>query len=179
MNAVVKLVFAKKSYRATVKSYVGICLITLACFSWQISPVLSQDKTTGSENTVSQKVFPVKDNPGSIISGLDKAEEERAYLFQLPGMAGPMQSWTDWKASLNEKYGLRFLVEWAALYQKASNTLGTEDDAAGYDLEFNGTWTFLGRNTPTYSMLGFGAFKKATINTDLSEPDSKVHETWQ
>ena len=86
MNAVVKLVFAKKSYRAAVKSYVGICLITLACFSWQISPVLSQDKTADSEDTVSQKVFPVKDNPGSIISGLNKAEEERDYLFQLPGI---------------------------------------------------------------------------------------------
>jgi hypothetical protein len=122
-----------------------------------IPEVRSADATPG--DAAGQKVFPVRDIPGSIIDQLDRAEEERDYLFQIPGLSGPMQSWNAWKASLNEKYGLRFLLEWAALGQRASGTFGTEDNAAGYDLELNGTWTFLGKDTPTYSMLGFGIFQ--------------------
>ena len=120
------------------------------------------------EEANSVDVFPVRDNPGSIISQLDRAEEERAYLFEIPGTSQPMESWSQWKAHLNEKYGLRFLIEWAALYQFASHTLGTEKDAAGYDFEINGTWTFLGKDTPTYSMIGFGLFQKDTIRTGQS-----------
>ena len=108
------------------------------------------EETVGSEGT--QTVFPVKDIPGSIIDQLDRAEQERDYLFQIPGLAGPMQSWNQWKAKLNEKYGLLFLLEWAALGQIASGTFGDLDNAAGYDAELNGTWTFLGKDTPTYSI---------------------------
>ena len=121
-----------------------------------------------SDESASKETFPVRDNPGSIIASLDQAEKERDYLFQLPGTSGLMKSWSEWKMGLNEKYGIRFLLEWAALYQKASTTLTTEDEAAGYDLEFNGTWTFWGKDTPTYSMLGLGIFHKGTMGTDFS-----------
>ena len=144
--------------RTLVLAFLCICLLSNYVLAAEATP----------EDAANQEVFPVKDNPGSIISQLDKSEEERDYLFQLPGLSGPMQSWNGWKANLNKKYGVRFLAEWAALYQKASDTLGTEDDAAGYDLEFNGTWTFLGKDTPTYSMLGLGVFKKDKISTDLA-----------
>ena len=118
-----------------------------------------------SDESASADTFPVRDNPGSIIASLDQAEKERDYLFQLPGTSGLMQSWTEWKASLYEKYGFRFLVELAALYQKASTSLTTEDDAAGYDIEFTGTWTFWGKDTPTYSMIGYSIFKKDSMGT--------------
>ena len=121
-----------------------------------------------SDESASEEVFPVRDNPGSIIASLDDAEKERDYLFQLPGTSGLMKSWTEWKSGLYQKYGFRFLVEWAALYQKASTTLGTEDDAAGYDFEFTGTWTFLGKDTPTYSMLGYSVFRKDSLGTDFT-----------
>lgn len=120
------------------------------------------------EGENSGDVFPVKDNPGSIISILEKSEEDRDYLFQIPGVGGLMDGWNGWKAGLDEKYGIKFLLEWAGLYQYANNTFGTGDDAAGFDLEFNGTWTFLGKGTPTYSMLGLGVFQKDRISTDLT-----------
>ena len=129
---------------------------------------LSLPVSAYSDESASEETFPVRDNPGSIIASLDQAEKERDYLFQLPGTSGPMKSWSEWKTGLNEKYGIRFLLEWAALYQKASTTLTTEDEAAGYDLEFNGTWTFWGKDTPTYSMLGLGIFHKGTMGTDFS-----------
>lgn len=116
----------------------------------------------------SKDVFPVKDNPGSIVSILDESEKERDYLFQLPGTSGLMKSWSDWKAGLYEKYGFRFLIDLAALYQKASTSLETEDEAAGYDFGFTGTWTFLGKDTPTYSMLGYSVFRKDSLGTEFT-----------
>lgn len=129
---------------------------------------LAWSNENNPEDSDNRVVFPVRDIPFSITDLLDRAEEDRDYLFQIPGMSGPMQSWNEWKKGLDEKYGLRFLLEWAALYQRATGTFGTEDDAAGYDLELNGTWTFLGKDSPTYSMLGFGVFKKKPINTELT-----------
>lgn len=123
---------------------------------------------TENDEVEGAKNYPVRDNPGSIISTLNKSEEERDYLFQIPGTSGLMQSWSEWKASLYEKYGFRFLLELAALYENASTTLGTEDDAAGYDFEFTGTWTFLGKDTPTYSMLGYSVFRKDSLGTDFT-----------
>jgi porin len=148
------------------KLFLATLSISLLCISIMSSEVLSAEAAPEDINT--PKVYPVKDNPGSIISQLDKAEEERDYLFQFPGVAGPMKSYNEWKANLNKKYGIRYLAEWAALYQKASDTFGTEDEAAGYDLEFNGTWTFLGKDMPTYSMLGLGVFQKKPIGTELT-----------
>ena len=134
------------------KLFLSMLCIFLLGVSLMSSEALSAEATP--EDADAPKVFPVKDNPGSIISLLDESEKERDYLFQLPGTSGLMQSWSEWKAGLYEKYGFRFLIDLAALYQKASTTLETEDEAAGYDFGFSGTWTFIGKDTPTYSMLG-------------------------
>lgn len=110
----------------------------------------------------------IRDNPGSIIDQLQRDAEEKEYLFEIPGISGARKSWRNWKAGLSEKYGFTFLMQLTTLYQNSSDTLTTVDDAAGYDLDINGTWIFRGRGTPTYTMLGFDVFTKDAIGSNVA-----------
>ena len=107
------------------------------------------------------------DNPGSIIEELEEDAERKDFLFQLPGVAQGLKPWYGLKAGLFEKYGLRFGISFTVLYQKASDTVGPEDEAAGFDLNLDGAWTFLGRGTDSPTTLGFQAFWRDTLGTEL------------
>jgi len=97
-------------------------------------------------------------NPGSIVERLEEDAEPKDYLFQLPGVTGVLKPWYDMKADLDRKHGFRFGISYTSFYQKASDTFGPEDDAASFDLDISGTWTFLGHGTDSPTMLGFDFF---------------------
>lgn len=105
--------------------------------------------------------------PGAIVERLTRDAQRKDYLFQFPGVAGALKPWYDWKAELNEKYGFRFGVSYTAIYHKASDTFGPEDDAASFDLDIPGSWTFLGRGTDSPTMLGFDVFWRDTLGTEI------------
>ncbi len=107
-------------------------------------------------------------NPGSIVERLEKDAERKDYLFQFPGVDGVMKPWYDLKADLNEKHGVKFGISYTTLYQKASGTFGPEDDAASFDLDISGSWTFLGRGTDSSTVLGFDFFWRDNMGTELS-----------
>ena len=106
-------------------------------------------------------------NPGSIVERLEEDAEPKEYLFQFPGVSGALKPWYDFKADLDEKHGFKFGISYTAFYQKASDNFGPEDDAAGYDLDISGAWTFLGRGTDSPTTLGFDFFKRDTLGTDI------------
>jgi len=106
-------------------------------------------------------------NPGSIVERLEEDAEPKEYLFQFPGVSGALKPWYDFKADLDGKRGFRFGISYTAFYQKASDNFGPEDDAAGFDLDISGTWTFLGRGTDSPTMLGFDFFRRDTLGTDI------------
>jgi porin len=106
-------------------------------------------------------------NPGSIQFRLDRDEEARHkdFLFQIPGI----EPWYGFKDGLAENYGFRFGASFSHLYQKAGDTLpgDREDDASGYELNFHGTWTFLGRETSSPTTAGFEVLRIDDLGTDI------------
>jgi len=107
-------------------------------------------------------------NPGSIVERLEEDEKPKDYLFQFPGVSGFLKPWYDMKTGLDENYGFKFGISNTALYQQASDNFGPEDDAAGFDLDISGNWTFLGRNTDSPTMLGFNFFWRDTLGTEIT-----------
>jgi porin len=97
-------------------------------------------------------------SPGSIVERLEEDAEPKEYLFQFPGVSGALQPWYDFKDNLDKQHGFRFGISYTSFYQKATDTFGPEDDAAGFDLDISGTWTFLGRGTDSPTMLGFDLY---------------------
>jgi hypothetical protein len=108
------------------------------------------------------------DRPGSIVERLKQDAERKDYLFQFPGIAGALKPWYDLKAGLDEKHGFNFGISFTTLYQKASDTFGSKDEAAGFDLDISGSWTFLGRGTDSPTVLGFDFFWRDTLGGELT-----------
>ncbi len=106
--------------------------------------------------------------PGSISDRLRENEKPKEYLFQIPGVSKALMPWYDMKANLDEKHGFKFGISYTTLYQKANDTFGPEDDAAGFDLDVSGTWAFLGRGTESPTKLGFNFFWRDTLGTELT-----------
>lgn len=106
-------------------------------------------------------------NPGSIIERLRRDRERKDYLFQFPGVSRALRPWYDLKADLDEKYGFKYGISYSTLYQKASDTFGPEDEAASFDLDVSGSWTFLGRGTDSPTELGFDFFWRDTLGTEI------------
>jgi porin len=94
-------------------------------------------------------------NPGSIAEQFRRDRESKEYLFQIPGVDWALEPWSDLRARLDEKYGFRPSVSFTHLYQWASNTVGPKDDASGFEVVVDATWTFLGRETDSPTMAGF------------------------
>ena len=106
-------------------------------------------------------------NPDSIVERLDEDAEQKNYIFQFPGLSEALTPWYDFKTDLDENHGFKFGISYTAYYQKASDTFGPEDDAASYDLDISGSWTFLGHGTSSPTMLGFGFFKRGRLGTEI------------
>jgi porin len=106
-------------------------------------------------------------SPASITKRLEQDAKKKEYLFKFPGMNRILDPWDKFKADLGKKYGFKFGISYTMLYQKTNDNFGPEDEAASFDLDISGTWTFLGRDTDSPTMLGFGFFWRDTLGTDL------------
>ncbi|MHC4229619.1 MAG: carbohydrate porin [Planctomycetota bacterium] len=124
------------------------------------------NNTSASEQELEEPLW--FENPGSIVERLKQDAEPKDYLFQFPGVDGALKPWYELKADLNEKHGFDFGISFTTLYQKASDTFASKDEAASYDLDITATWTFRGRGTGSPTMLGFEFLKRNTIGTELS-----------
>ena len=124
------------------------------------------DNTGASEQELGEPLW--WNNPGSIVERLEEDAAPKDYLFQIPGVDWALKPWYDLKDDLNEKYGFTFGMSFTTFYQEASDTFESEDDAASYDLDLSGTWTFLGRGTGSPTMLGFDFLRRDTLGTEFS-----------
>ena len=106
-------------------------------------------------------------SPGSVVDRLEEDEQPKEHLFQIPGVSRLLQPWYNLKDDLEKKYGFKYGISYTTFYQKASDSFGPEDDAASYDLDISGTWTFYGRETPSPAMVGFDVFRRDTLGTDI------------
>ena len=137
-----------------------------------VSTVAQSDDTSASNDAPVANEFdelPMNmNNPGSVVERLEEDEEPKDYLFQFPGVSEVLKPWYDWKDELDEKHGFDFGFSFSTLYQKVDETLGPEDEAVGFDLDFSVAWTFRGRGTSSPTVLGFNAFWRDKLWTDVS-----------
>ena len=145
-------------------------LVLVVMIGVAMSP-LSADNSLAADNktAVAERSWmtELRDNPGSIIERLKKDAQPKAYLFQFPGVSKVLKPWYDTKANLLENYGFQFGLSYTALYQKTNDKYLSEDDAAGFDLDIAGVWTFRGRGTQSPTLLGFDFFWRDKMGTDI------------
>jgi porin len=139
----------------------------IAATQVQAGSTTLENAEPGSTDASEQELGLRMDNPGSIVERLKEDAEPKDYLFQFPGVDGALKPWYALKEDLDEKYGLKFGISYTAFYQKTSDNFGPEDDAAGFDLDISGSWTFLGRGTDSTTMLGFNFFWRDTLGTEI------------
>jgi hypothetical protein len=144
---------------------VGLIAATLV----QADSTTQEDAKSDNTGTSEQELdLPLNLNsPGSIIERLRRDRERKDYLFQFPGVSRALRPWYDLKTDLDEKYGLRYGISYSTLYQIASDTFGPEDEAASFDLDISGSWTFLGRGTDSPTELGFDFLWRETLGTEI------------
>ena len=78
-----------------------------------------------------------------------------------------LRSYFEFKKNLETVYGLRFGVDYNALYQYANNSPG-EDDAAGGVLRLFGNWTLLNRGSDNTGTLVYKVENRHRIATDIT-----------
>ena len=123
-------------------------------------------KSANTDSGEKETDFLPDDNPGSIIEELKEDAESKDYLFT--GFGEALKPWRDWKDGLNEKHAFRYGISLTTYYQKASDTVGPEDDAASYDLNIDGAWTFAGQGTDSPTILGFAMLLRDNLGTELT-----------
>ena len=106
-------------------------------------------------------------NPGSIAEQYAQDRARKEYLFRIPGAESVFEPWSDLRAQLNEKYGFRPTISFTHIYQWASDSVGPEDDASGYELVFDFTWTALGRDTDSPTVLGFEFLQRDKLGGEI------------
>lgn len=106
-------------------------------------------------------------SPGSIAKRLEDDAKSKEYLFQIPGSDGVFKSWNEVKEKLDRDHGLKFGISYTMFYQKTDDNFGLENDAASFDLDLSGMWTFLGRESSSPTMLGFNFFWRDKLGTDI------------
>jgi porin len=106
-------------------------------------------------------------NPGSIYEQFRRDRESKEYLFQIPGAHLVTNPWSDLRTYLDEKFGFRPAFSFTHLYQWASDSVGSEDDASGYEVNVDATWTVFGRENNSPTMVGFEFLYRDKLGTNL------------
>jgi porin len=105
--------------------------------------------------------------PSSVGGTLKEDDEVRKPLFRLEGVDRALQPWFDWKGGLDKDYGLSFGLDYSALGQIASASLG-KDNAAGGIFRFFGNWTVLGRESGNTGSIVFKVENRHRLGTEVA-----------
>ena len=138
--------------------YLSVLALVLAEASWA-------DEAQSPAATRQQQFWV--DNPGSIIEELKEDAAPKESLVESPGYKGALEPWYAFKEDFFKRHGLRFGASLTTVYQRASNTVGPERDAFGFDLEFEGAWIFGDRADDNPSMIGFQLLYRGSLGTDI------------
>lgn len=105
--------------------------------------------------------------PDSVAGELVEADEIRKPAFRLEAVDNLLKPWFDWKARLNEDYGLMLGLNYTFIYQKASESIG-EDEAGGGIFQTLTKWTPFGRGTSHPGTLVFKLENRQRVGTNVS-----------
>jgi porin len=105
--------------------------------------------------------------PSSVDGSLREDDEVRKPWFRLERVDRALQPWFGWKGDLNKNYGLSFGLDYSALGQKPSDSLG-KDNAAGGIFRFFGNWTVIGRESGNTGSFVFKVEHRHRLGTDIA-----------
>jgi hypothetical protein len=136
------------------RQFVFLCLF---CSLLAPTAIAEQLAESSGDSAAASAEFDELDmsNPGSIADQFLVDRQRKEYLFQIPGGDRLFTPWDELRTELDEEYGFRPNISATHLYQEASDTVGPEDSVSGYEIVVDGTWTFMGRNTPSPTTAGF------------------------
>ena len=120
----------------------GLVCTVLVLIALALPAAAKEESTTKSD----YEDVPQFGGPGSVGSVLKEDDEVRKPWFRLGGIDKALKPWFDWKGRLNKNYGFSFGLDYTALGQAVSDSLG-EDNAAGGIFRFFGNWTVIGRES--------------------------------
>lgn len=130
-------------------------------------PGLVEEKETAESTSAVDHLELDLNNPNSIEERYRLDREPKEYLFQIPGAENLLSPWSDLRTHLDETYGFKPGFSFTHLYQSASDTIGPEGDASGFEFVVDGTWDFLGRDTDSPTTLGFEFLYRDRLGTEI------------
>jgi porin len=89
-------------------------------------------------------------------------------LFRFPEIDDSMENWWEFKSNVNQKYGLRFGIDYTTLYQHLSESLSDEDYAWSGILRSFGEWTPFDRQDKNAGRLVFKVDNRHKISGDVT-----------
>ncbi len=108
------------------------------------------------------------EGPDGVVSELSRDDVDTGAIFRPPVLDGLFKPWFNLKKEWNKKYGFQLGLNYNALYQKASESTTSEDDAAGGRFQIQGMWTLLGRNTQNHGGISFRFEDRHQLGTELA-----------
>ena len=160
---------------------VVICLVVILGL---VFPALAQEADDTGEGVVQQtqsglddptEAQPISKNPDRVPNRLEEIDKRKDTLFYTPRLDRALKPWYDFKARLDEKYGLDLGFIYTSLYQKADprNTMplvGTgRDEAASGIIGILGEWNLVGRGTNHPGYLAFQFNQRHRIGPVVSQ----------
>ena len=127
-------------------------------------PVSAQDE---SKSKSGFEDVPQFGGPSSVGGSLREDDEVKKPWFRLEGIDRALTPWFDWKGRLNKNYGISFGLDYSALGQKATDSLG-KDNAAGGIFRVFGNWTVLGRESGNTGSVVFKVENRHRLGTEIA-----------
>ncbi|UCD34719.1 MAG: carbohydrate porin [Nitrospiraceae bacterium] len=145
-------------------SFIGLTL--------SIDPITACAQGAGQESNYKSgyEDVPQFGGPGSVGADLEEADKVKTPLLRFPAIDAALKPWFDQKGRINKDLGLSLAMDYQALYQTVSESLG-EDEAASGLFRFYGSWTLLGRESGNTGSLVFKVEHRHRIGTDVAPQD--------
>ena len=146
------------------KAWTWKILVIMVLTAILFLPVFGQE---GSNTKSGYEDVPQFGGPNSVGGILIEDDAVRKPWFRLESVDRVLQPWFDWKEGLNRDYGLSFGLDYSALGQIASDSLG-KDNAAGGIFRFFGNWTVIGRESGNTGSIVFKVENRHRLGTDIA-----------
>jgi porin len=103
--------------------------------------------------------------PNSVGETLKNDDRDEGYRFV--GLHTALSPYFSWKEGINKNYGLALSLDYNLLYQKANESAGDEDDAAGGIFRFFGSWAVLDRGGDNPGSIVVKVENRHRLGTDI------------
>ena len=144
--------------------------LSITVFGWVgTAGAQSQQKTADSEykSGVGKRVSVGLGGPNSVPFDLEENDRKKKPAFELPAFDRIFEPWFNWKGRLGEK-GFSLGVDYAALYQGASDSLTDEDKAASGIFRVFTSWVLVNRDSDNTGSLILKVENRHTLGTDVA-----------